>query len=116
MSKPAVECFVKMFKGNLVIQPGTNHTAIVRKDGAKVPNPQTNFTGHPDKIITDKANNFISVTPGPYSEAIFELLNFAMQNYPIDGKVAALASVEEAPAKPEVAAPEQAPTKEISNG
>lgn len=82
--KPTVKTFIQMFKGNLLIQPGTNHAGVKRKDGAKVPHPQINFTGHPDKIITDKSNNFISVTPGPFSEAIFELLNFAMENYPTE--------------------------------
>lgn len=84
--KPGVKNFIEQFKRNLILQPGTNHRAIRRNDGASVPNPQVNFTGQPDKIITDKKNNFIAITPGPFSEPVHDLLMWAMENYPLEDK------------------------------
>lgn len=87
MSDQPVRTFIQSFKDNLIIQPGSNHVGIKRNDGAKVPQPQVNFTGEADKVITDKGNHFIAVTPGPFSEAIHKLLTWAMENYPTEGAI-----------------------------
>ena len=87
--KPTVKLFVQQFKRNLVKHPAVNHKAIVRNDGAKVPHPQVNFSGKGDEILSDKRNHFIALAPGPYAEAIHDLLIWAMENYPMeeeDGK------------------------------
>ena len=81
--RPYVDDFVRTHKDQLKVAQGSGFRSLRRNDGGNVPHPSTNIMGNQDCYVAGKGNVMLAMSPANYGRAVFELMQWALANYPV---------------------------------